>query len=278
MKGFEKVVDEIRKTVAQILIIPSLLNGIIVFLIAYLILSFFDFYQEYSLVIAALYTAYLIWKELGINKLKLVERYYPSLNEKLRTAADYADKEDVMVNALHKEVIEEVKSVATSAFISRRNITIKTMIIFGICFVLLGITYFHLDSQQFKSGLEDQINKLAQKVLAREGNSIFSANKTNTSGAGGGSGVGINTDIFGDKKLAILGDEQLDVEIKPSTMEFKIGEVKEAEKKDFEQVFPGEIYIKAATTNEDKIPKEKRSWSRIILRRLPQKHDKPHAR
>jgi len=268
MKGFDKVVDEIRKTVAQILIIPSLLNGIIVFLIAYLILSFFDFYPEYAIVIAALYTGYLIWKELGINKLKLVERYYPSLNEKLRTAADYADKEDVMVNALHKEVIEEIKSVATSAFISRRDITIKTMVIFGVCFVLLGITYFHLDSKQFKSGLEDQINKLAQKVLAREGNSIFSANKTNTSGAGGGSGVGINTDIFGDKKLAILGDEQLDVEIKPSTMEFKIGEVKEAEKKDFEQVFPGEIYIKAATTSEDKIPKEKQELVKNYFKKI----------
>jgi len=44
--------------------------------------------------------------------------------------------------------------------------------------------------------------------------------------------------------------------------------VKEAEKKDFEQVFPGEIYIKAATTNEDKIPKEKQELVKNYFKKI----------
>lgn len=268
MKGFDKVVEEIRKTIAQIIIIPSLLNGIIAFLLLYLVMSFFDFYQEYAVVIAIAYTAVLVWKELGINKLKLVERYYPNLNEKLRTAADYMDKDDILVNELHKEVIHEVKKVATSAFISRKEMLGKTFVIIMLCFIILGVSYFQLDSKQFKLNIENQVNELAQKVLAREGKNVIDLNKTNATGGGGGAGVGITDDIFGDKNLAKLGNEQLDVEIKPSTMEFRIGEVHDAEKKDFNEVFPDEVYLKAATTDEDNIPKEKQELVKNYFKKI----------
>ena len=271
MKGFNKVVEEIRKTIAQIIIIPSLLNGIIAFLLLFTLMSYFDFYQEYAVVIALAYTGLLLWKELGINKLKLVERYYPKLNEKLRTAADYADQDDVMVNQLHKEVITEVKKVATSAFVSRKKILWKTLVIIMLCFSLLSISYFNLDSKGFKLNIENQVNKLAQKVLKDQGKNVIELNKTNSSASGSGSGVGVNENIFGDKNLAKLGDEQLDVEIKPSTMEFRIGEVKDAEKKDFDEVFPDEVYLKGSQTHEENIPKEQQELVKNYFKKITQR-------
>ena len=40
MRGFQKVVDEIRWSVAQVLVIPVLLDGVIAFLLAYTLLSY----------------------------------------------------------------------------------------------------------------------------------------------------------------------------------------------------------------------------------------------
>ena len=62
---------------------------------------------------------------------------------------------------------------------------------------------------------------------------------------------------WGDQSLASLGDEQLEVEIKPSTLELKIGKVNKAEKKDFEEVFPSEITLAPSVTYEENIPKER---------------------
>ena len=254
MKGFDKVVREIRWAVAQVLLIPLLLNGVIVFLLFYIPLAYFNQNTWLALIPAFLFVVFLAFKHLRMNKLKLVERYYPHLNEKLRTAADYAYKSGVMVDQLHQEVIKDVKKVATSAFVSRKALVKKSVAVILLSFIVLSVTHFNLDSEGFKLKIKEKIAQATDKVLFEEGKSIF--NNTFEQRGGSGVGVGINSDIFGKQQLAKLGDEEIDVKISPASVEFKIGKVEDAEKKDFQSVFPEEVFLEQSKTYEEKIPRE----------------------
>ena len=268
MRGFQKVVNEIRWSVAQVLLIPALLDGVIMFLLVYTVLSYFNFYPMLAAVPAALWVIYKAVQFLRIDKIKLVERYYPHLHEKLRTAADYSNKSDIMVDELHKEVLNDVRDVATSAFLSRKSLAKKTFAVILLSFLLLSITHFKLDSDSLKLKIKEKIAQSMDKVLFEKGKSIF--NNTLEQRGGSGVGVGINTDIFGKQNLAKLGDEQLDVMINPASVEFKIGKIEDPEKKDFQSVFPTDIYLEQSTTYEEKIPKEQQELVKRYFKELGQ--------
>jgi len=269
MKGFRKVVGEIRRTVIEVLIIPSLLDGILLFLLIYLVLSLFEFYPLFAFIPAAIYTIIIIWKEAGINTLRLVEKYYPSLHEKLRTAADYADVDDVMVNELHAEVLKEIRNVASSAFISRRKILLKVFCCIVISFLILSITHFNISAANFKTKLQDKINNLANQIKL-SGASNLKSMGDQSAAAGSGVGAGVNKDIFGQKHLATLGQEELEVELKPSTLEFKVGKVKDAEKKEFEEAFPTDVFITGSSSYEENIPKDQQEIVKSYFKKVSQ--------
>lgn len=266
MRGFQKVVNEIRWSVAQVLLIPVLLEGVIAFLLCYTVLSYFNFYPFLSFVPALLWVIYKAVLFLRIDKIKLVERYYPHLHEKLRTAADYSNQSDIMVDELHKEVLQDVRDVATSAFLSRTDLLKKTFAVILLSFVLLSITHFGLDSEGLKLKIKEKLAEAIDKALVEKGTSIF--NNTLEQRGGSGVGVGINSDIFGKQNLAKLGDEQLDVMINPASVDFKIGKIEDPEKKDFQSVFPTDVYLEQSSTYEEKIPKEQQELVKRYFKEL----------
>jgi len=268
MKSFQQVVREIRKSVAQVLFFPLLLDGIVVFLALSLFTVFFSISFLYALAPAVVYTFFLFAREVGVNKIKLVERYYPHLQEKLTTAADYADVDDAIVDELHKEVMQDVKEVATSAFISRRQLVGKTVLIVIFCFALLSMTQFNDQTMLVKMKLKGSLNDITARLI--EDTNPEDQILQEQGGEGGGAGVGFNADIFGEKSVAKLGDEELEVEIKPTTMELRIGTVSEAEKKDFDDVFPNDVFLESSQTYEDRIPKEQQELVKNYFRKIAQ--------
>jgi len=267
MKGFRKVVSEIRRTIIEVLIIPSLLDGILLFLLIYLILSLFELYPMFAAIPAAVYTLFIVWRESRINTLKLVEKYYPSLREKLRTAADYADVDDVMVNELHSEVLQEVRNVASSVFISRRKILLKVFCCIVASFFILSITHFHISAAKYRDELQNKINDLADRIMLEgDENTLRLSNQSGA--AGSGVGAGANRNIYGNKHLATLGDQELQVELKPSTLEFKVGKVKDAEKKEFEEAFPSEVFLSGSASYEENIPKDQQAIVKAYFKKV----------
>ncbi len=277
MKSFKWVVREIRWTVAQVLILPSLLNGVVFFLSLYLILSIFDLYAMWAIVAALFYTAIIIGKEIGINKLRLVEKYYPNLREKLRTAADYASEDDVLVNELHKEVIDEVKKVAASTFFSRRDLFYKICTCILLSFLIVSVTHFDISAASYARNVEGALAGLADKVLLREGDpnvlrfneSVLAGDPKGGEGEGqGGAGERVNRNIFGDQHVGTLGDEELEVELAPKSLELRIGEVQDPEDRAFEEVFPDEVYLEQSRTYEENIPKEQQEIVKAYFKRI----------
>ncbi len=266
MKGFRRVIGEIRRTIIEIIIIPSLLDGILLFLLLYLVLALFDLYPLFAIIPAVFYTLFIVWKESGINALKLVEKRYPALHEKLRTAADYADVDDVMVNELHGEVLQDIRNVASSTFLNRQKILLKVFCCIIISFLILSITHFDISAVKYRQQLENKINKLANQISLRDNENALRF--SNTSAVGGGVGGGVGRSIFGQKHLATLGDEALEVELKPSTLEFKVGKVKDAEKKEFEEAFPTDVFLSGSASYEENIPKDQQEIVKNYFRKV----------
>ncbi|MCX6707342.1 MAG: hypothetical protein NT001_04350, partial [Candidatus Woesearchaeota archaeon] len=157
MKQFVDVVREIRGTLASIIIFFIILDSAIVFLIAYLILAIIDLYPLSAMIPAVFYMAFSFYRETRLNKIRIVEKYYPELNEKLRTAADYANVDNEIVNELHKEVIMELNKVTASSFFNRKETITKIASIILICFVIIFITTMNLNLGAYKVKLLDRI-------------------------------------------------------------------------------------------------------------------------
>ncbi len=277
MKSFKWVVREIRWTIAQVLILPSILKGVVFFLSLYLLLSIFDLYAMWAIIAALFYTMVIIGKEVGTNKLRLVERYYPNLREKLRTAADYAGEDDVLVNELHKEVIDEVKKVATSTFFSRRDLFYKICTCILLSFLIVSVTHFDVSAASYARNVEGALAGLADKVLLREGDqnvlrfneSVLAGDPMGGEGEGhGGAGEQVNRNIFGDQHIGTLGDEELEVELAPKSLELRVGEVRDPEKREFDEVFPGDVYLEQSRTYEENIPKEQQEIVKAYFKKI----------
>lgn len=277
MKSFKWVVREIRWTIAQVLILPSILKGIVFFLALYLALSILDLIAMWAIIPALFYTAIIIGREVGTNKLRLVEKYYPRLREKLRTAADYANQDDVLVNELHKEVIEDVKKVAASTFFSRSDMFYYIISCILLSFLIVGVTHFNISASAYTSNVEGVLAEFANKVLIREGDpnvlrfndSVLAGDPMGGEGTGeGGAGERVNRNIFGDEHLAKLGEEELEVEIKPKTLELRVGEAKDPEDRDFDEVFPDDVYLEQSRTFEENIPKEQQEIVKAYFKRI----------
>lgn len=250
MKQFANVVKEIKSVLAGITLFFILMDSLIVFLAVYLILTVIDLYPAAALIPAFFYFAYSLYQETRMNKIRIVEKFYPKLNEKLRTAADYVNVENEVVDDLHREVIAEMKDVAAASFFNRKETFEKVAIIVALCFVVIGITFFGINFAAFQGKLkgllgdlgggdgeaDDQEGEIAQTI-------------------GGGAAY---KDIYGEKTLAKLGDKEIEVQMRTSSYEFTIREAGElGETEEFREQFPTDVTSVESRNYNEVIPGEK---------------------
>ena len=251
MKSFNNVVREIRGTLTGIILFFVLLNSLIIFLILYFILSLFELYPLTAAIPAIIYFFVVAYRESTVSKVKIVEKYYPQLREKLRTAADYADAENnPIVDQLHLEVIKEVKRVSAAAFFNRKDTTYKLTIIIVLCFAIVSATAFDLSLAGFKLKARDLIDTIG-------GEPGGTGNEFDPLGENLG-GKGRSGDIYGARSIARLGNEELEVEMRPSSYEFMIRESEEeSAAEEFTEQFPDEVIAQESENYRGRTPKQR---------------------
>jgi hypothetical protein len=261
MKKFTKVLREINFTFNNIIFFNVFLTSILIFLSVYITLSLFNFYKEYAMVPALLY--FFIFSIKGITEKHLleVERKYPFLNERLRTARDNIKMDTPIVDSLKSDIMHDMKYVNVSSFINEKKISYKILITIVLCFLLVFSSQFDLSFN-----LRDTAKRASDFISnIREGNE---------EGGGGQqghqriAGSGASESMFGDPSIAEMGDEELDMMLKPSGYEIKLGSVKEAERREFEQLFPGDVFAESANVYQENIEKEKQDIVKNYFLRL----------
>ncbi len=254
MGSFNNAVAEVRRTLGRLIIFDTSINAILVFLIAFLLLSFFDLPLIYPSATAVAYFAYVLRKRLRMSKVRIVEQKYKSLNEKFRTAAEYLSEDNPVVKELHSEVIGDLRNVEEAAFVNEKRIYVKSLAVVALCFIILLLSPFTFGILVFNVNFVDN----PSEDVAPSASTPTSGSSTIKFAVGPHSGgmLKVSDDIYGEPTIAKLGDEEVKIRIKPAGMELNIREIQEADLPDFSESYPSEIQAVAAGSYEETIPKE----------------------
>ncbi len=242
--------QEVRNAVLQITLFSSLLDTLVVFLICTLILILVSIPWWYAAPIALLYGGIHTHRTIKRNtNFAYVEEKAPELQEQLTTVADNTDKENQIVESLQQDVLKLMRTIKTSSFLSfgrlaRELITLAVTSILIITAAAHGIHFLDL--------------KDALKDLAELGK---------TPGAYELSGEGLefvenfSEDIYGNKTLAELGTEELQLQLTPMLTDIDIGKTKPPESREFTSTLPEEIKATTDVSFQESIPK---GYQRIV--------------
>ncbi len=248
-KPFFKLLREINITFGNIILFSNILSAIIIFLLVYLLLALIKFHPIIAIVPAVFYLIIDSYIRIRKKHYREVEEAYPILNEKLRTAADNLYTENIIVNELQREIITDVKNVKISAFINQRSTSYKILACIILCFAILFVSTFNI-------GFD--IKLLVEKPTVYK--YMQGGNQTGNGGEFGDervAGEGTSEEIFGEPEVAELGQELFDFSISASGYEINLDDIKDVEKKEFQELFPGtDSIFTSSAVYEENIPKE----------------------
>jgi len=257
MKKFIGIIKEMNRTLNNIVLFNNLLNAILIFLAAYILLSIIDFRPFLAIIPAIAYLAYFTYNQFIKDKAEIVEEKYEPLKEKLRTAEDNLNMDNPIVDALQEEVAGEMKNVRVSSFVDQRKISYRILAAIVLCFLIVLLstfnTFINFDILRDKLAFYKIINNDAE-----EGISDIPA-----------AGTASNEDIYGEDSIATLGNEVIDVEIKPVSYEL-VGSASEEEEEGmvFEETFPEEVFATSAEEYGESIPIEKQELVKEYFKKL----------
>lgn len=253
MKQFSGVIKEVNRTLNELVLFENIVNTTLVFLVFYLILSIIDFNPLYAFVPSLLYLAVYTYMSLRTSKSLLVESKYAPLREKLRTAADNIGLSNPIVEELEYEVTAEMKNVGLSMFLNPRTLSYKIFAVMILSFMIIFATTLNLKLLEFaKQRVPDIFDT---KGLKGVGN--FVAVRLNTS-----------DDIYGKEDVAKLGDNELNIKIRPVDFKVNVKEEGEVEQQKFETVFPKELAVKETAAYEENIPQEQQELVKNYFKKL----------
>lgn len=247
--SFRRVVKEIRFTFGTIYFFFALLRTIIILLICFLIITPFNLPWYLALIPAGIYFVRRTKKDRKKNPFSEIEKKYPGLKEKLRAAKDNYDEGNVFVFDLHKEVLAEVKRVAVSNFFDTKKSRNDLLVVCVLCLVIVIMAPFNVQIFDFNFTLDDLSDKV-RDFASGMGNGNGDSDTFDEDDGG----LGEFDNIFGEKTIALLGDENLEIEIATGNTELDISDVNEAEDIEFETLYPDEIGATASGVAEEYIP------------------------
>lgn len=258
MKDFIRVINEINRTISFFIFFESFLNATLFFLAVYFLLSLVNLYPISAIIPTLIYFILRLYVNSREDKRKIVESKYAPLREKLRTAADNIKEDNVVVNELEQEVVQDLKNVGLSSFIQTKKISYKVFACILLSFGIVLATTMNLyivDLNQFISTIPGFIDALNPKKI--NGNVDVEINESN--------------DIYGKSKLATLGENPVDIRIKPVNYEVNVREEGEAEQKQFDEMFPNDVAIEQASSSDEHIPEEQQEIVKKYFEKLADK-------
>ena len=254
MKNFIKAVKEINRTLNFITVFDILLNSAIFFLVVYFLLSLVNLFPMFAIVPVAVYFVLRLAVKSRRDKRKMVESKYEPLKEKLRTAVDNIREENPVVNELEDDVMHDLKHVGLSSFIQTKQVMLKIFSVIILSFAIVFATemgFYIVDLNEFLSNVPDfldGISRRADNVMLGE--------------------INESQGIYGKSKLAVLGNEEIDIRIKPTNYEVNVREEGDVEQKQFDEIFPREVAVEQASAFEEKIPEEQQELVKSYFNKL----------
>lgn len=183
--------------------------------------------------------------------LLVVEEKYPNLQEKLRTAYDNRDTDNIIVKDLLNKVALGISKVQSSAFLRRRRLTMGLVLILisasTLGFIMSNDIRTGVGPDDFKDILEDA------GLLPDDDNTSDDLYDIEDETSDGGDSD--NEDLTGETAIIVVEGTEVDLTLPPGTG-VGFGNPEEAEEadEDFDQSSPYEISIISSQAYYEELP------------------------
>lgn len=245
MSEFEHVLYEIESSHKKLTLIKSIVRSGIVFIISFLVVSTIGLLWWLSLIPFVFYFIIYHHYESMKNPYLTLERKYPQLKDLLTTSRDNLDEENEFVKDIHQDAKIILTEISNSSVIDSKKLKKDITFLAIITLITVIIAPFNPVLSSIKLDLSD-LNIGSGYLTGGSG-----------SGSGGeGAGSGGSDDIYGDKSIALLGDDELNVQLILDDSEVDISNIKKPENLQFKSTYPEEISAVASGSFEENIPKE----------------------
>ena len=243
MKKIILALNELKRAIVHIKVMEALLDTILGFFLAYLVMVLVAKDWRWALLPAIVFGIVQIHRKVNELDLKDVEYTVPQLREQLRASADNVYKDNEISESLHADVLNLMKQIRTSAFVPFKKIWREIMTIAALSFCIILLSALNVRLIDFDSVLDN-----LKKIRESPADIKLQENQLDTLPVG---------DLYGNASVAALGNKELMLQINPVLSEINLEDIKEAKPKDYtEHSFPSEILAKADKSFEENIPKE----------------------
>ncbi|MCB9358306.1 hypothetical protein H6503_00085 [Candidatus Woesearchaeota archaeon] len=202
MTNIRGLFKELKYEIFKNILVVTFLRSVIAFFIFYMFASLFDLWYVFSFLFAAAYFSVRLYKQMKRIRIKVFEEHNPEIKEMLSTAADNQDKENIVLTELFKEVIEKVRKLSSGTLIVPKEILIMIILIPILAVASFEISYFRIDALS-----QDKIIDGLQQIKIFDG---LLGEKIDGDIIDDGL---LDEDIFGEKKIAQLGDQEINIKM-----------------------------------------------------------------
>lgn len=223
MERIIPAINELKRTLIQLRLIETIMDGMVMFIIFYLLSMIFTINWVYTLVPVLGFMFYDAHKKLNEVRLKKVEEHVDALEDQLTTAYDNLYKENEIVKGLHEDVVKKMKLIRVSEFVPFKKMWREMVVIAAVCFTIILLGSLNVQFIDYRV-LLDEFQGLGDDALSGQ---------LDLEGLGDGGSGGEDDDIWGNESIAELGSEELEFQINPVLSEIDINDIQDVKEREF---------------------------------------------
>lgn len=137
-------INELKNVLIRFMVVETALDAAIIFLSIFVLLSFVGISSMWALFLPPVLFFFIALRyRTDANIIKLIEKRYPSLRERLGALYDSRDEKNAVVDDLAASVSSDMDSVKYSSFISTSRLGIRTAVILLLVTFVLSSALTH---------------------------------------------------------------------------------------------------------------------------------------
>lgn len=205
-----------------------------------------------SLILAALLTIVLHLRDKSLNILLLVEDKFPILRERMRTAYDNRNDDNVIVNELVGSVMVNTRKISSSSFLNKKRVNSNILLLIITLSMFSYVTITDYRSDITPDYMKDVIENLP--FIPQQENETAEDMFTIEEEAESGDGAG-NEDLMGEPAVIVVEGEEVDLTLPPGAGEgFNPSEDEEDLPPDFESSSAYEVGTMSSPAYYEELP------------------------
>jgi hypothetical protein len=246
MKYIQKALEEINRALRGIDIFLILIKSLVLLVVFYLFFFIFEVDTYYAFIPAFVYFVSSIFVEIRIDQVRKLEKKFPRLNEKLITARDYKNRDNVVLDALEQDILQNLKKAPISSFLSLP----RTYIMVFLLILSVGSSLYIASQDKrlidFNEVMRDAVKRFEKQEEERPEEGMFEQKEAS---------------------IMEVGNERVEVEINPVGMDFDFNDVTEDADYEFSTSFPKDIFISSGASYEEEFTEEQQELIRRYFER-----------